>query len=49
VLIEERDRIMAKNLSSLSGTVVVVVGAGHLQGLKRHLVENYKSHHKEEE
>ncbi|MGC1121370.1 MAG: TraB/GumN family protein [Candidatus Methanofastidiosia archaeon] len=48
VLIEERDRIMAKNLSSLSGTVVVVVGAGHLQGINHRLIENYKSCQKEE-
>ncbi|MBU7013684.1 MAG: TraB/GumN family protein [Theionarchaea archaeon] len=47
VLIEERDRIMARNLSSLSGTVVVVVGAGHLKGIKHHLIDNYKSCQKE--
>ncbi|MBU6996151.1 MAG: TraB/GumN family protein [Theionarchaea archaeon] len=48
VLIQERDRIMARNLLSLSGTVVVVVGAGHLRGIKHNLIENYKSSQNEE-
>lgn len=39
VLIEERDRIMAQNILRLSGTIVVVTGAGHVKGIKRELME----------
>ena len=48
VLIEERDRIMAENILKLSGTVVVVVGAGHVKGIKKELTERYKNSEKEE-
>ena len=48
VLIEERDRIMAESILLLSGTIVVVVGAGHVKGIKQKLVEKYKSDGKEE-
>ncbi|MBU7043990.1 MAG: TraB/GumN family protein [Theionarchaea archaeon] len=48
VLLEERDRIMAHNILDLSGTIVVVVGAGHVKGIKTHLIESYKNNHMEE-
>lgn len=48
VLLEERDRIMAHNILDLSGTIVVVVGAGHVKGIKTHLIESYKNSHMEE-
>ena len=47
VLITERDVIMAQALSVLSGTVVAVVGAGHVKGLKHALIERYKNSKKE--
>lgn len=43
VLIEERDVIMAENILNLSGTIVVVVGAGHVKGIKKNLMERYKN------
>lgn len=43
VLIEERDIIMAENILNLSGTIVVVVGAGHVKGIKKNLMERYKN------
>ena len=49
VLIEERDHIMALNVEGLSGTVVVVTGAGHVKGIKRELIEKYKNSGKEED
>lgn len=41
VLIHERDRYIAKKIfdESKKGRVVAVVGAGHLQGIKKHLEE----------
>jgi len=48
VLIEERDRIMADNILRLSGTIVVVTGAGHVTGIRKYLMEKYKSDEKEE-
>ncbi|MBU7018504.1 MAG: TraB/GumN family protein [Theionarchaea archaeon] len=48
VLIEERDCIMAENISKLSGTIVVVVGAGHVKGIKKELIERYKNGEEEE-
>lgn len=47
VLITERDHIMAQALSALSGTVVAVVGAGHVKGIKQYLIERYKNSEKE--
>lgn len=47
VLVEERDRIMAQNILKLSGTIVVVVGAGHVKGIKENLIETYKKSEKE--
>lgn len=49
VLIEERDSIMAYNILQLSGTIVVVTGAGHVKGIKRNLIEKYKNSEKEED
>ncbi len=46
-LITERDHIMAQAISTLSGTVVAVVGAGHVKGIKQHLIEKYKNSEKE--
>jgi pheromone shutdown-related protein TraB len=46
-LITERDVIMAQALSALSGTVVAVVGAGHVKGIKQYLMERYKNSEKE--
>jgi len=42
VLIHERDTYIAKKIkeASTKGRIVAVVGAGHLQGIKRHLEEN---------
>ena len=42
VLIHERDTYIAKNIKEASkkGRIVAVVGAGHLQGIQRHLEEN---------
>lgn len=48
VLIKERDRIMADNVWNLSGTIVVVTGAGHVKGVRENLMERYKSSEKEE-
>ncbi|MBU7032942.1 MAG: TraB/GumN family protein [Theionarchaea archaeon] len=48
VLLEERDLIMAHNILDLSGTIVVVVGAGHVKGIKKHLIESYKNYQMEE-
>jgi pheromone shutdown-related protein TraB len=41
VLIHERDQYIAKNIadSTEKGTVLAVIGAGHLQGIKTHLKE----------
>jgi pheromone shutdown-related protein TraB len=47
VLISERDRIMADNISKLSGTIVAVVGAGHVKGIRENLIESYKSGNEE--
>jgi pheromone shutdown-related protein TraB len=47
VLIEERDSIMAHNILALSGTIVVVTGAGHMKGVTKHLIETYKNSQKE--
>jgi pheromone shutdown-related protein TraB len=49
VLIEERDHIMAENILQLSGTIVVVTGAGHVKGIKKILIERYKRDKKEED
>jgi pheromone shutdown-related protein TraB len=49
VLLEERDSIMAHNILTLSGTIVVVVGAGHVKGIKNNLIESYKNYRREEE
>jgi pheromone shutdown-related protein TraB len=49
VLIEERDAIMAEKILNLSGTIVVVVGAGHVKGIKKNLMERYKNSGKEKE
>ncbi len=49
VLIEERDHIMAENILQLSGTIVVVTGAGHVKGVKKILIERYKRDEKEED
>jgi pheromone shutdown-related protein TraB len=48
VLLEERDMIMARNICDLSGTIVVVVGAGHVKGIKKNLIESYKNYQMEE-
>jgi pheromone shutdown-related protein TraB len=48
VLIEERDRVMAQNILGLSGTIVVVTGAGHVKGIKNQLMEKYKNGEKED-
>jgi pheromone shutdown-related protein TraB len=42
VLIHERDTYIAKKIkeASTKGRIVAVVGAGHLQGIQRHLEEN---------
>ncbi len=49
VLIEERDTIMAQKIFSLSGTTVVVMGAGHVKGVKEKLIERYKKDRSEED
>jgi pheromone shutdown-related protein TraB len=48
VLIAERDRVMAQNILELSGTIVVVTGAGHVKGIKKELMEKYKNGEKED-
>jgi pheromone shutdown-related protein TraB len=47
VLVAERDEIMAKNLAAISKAepgknIVAVVGAGHEEGLKARLIEEFK-------
>lgn len=42
-VISERDTVMAQNILKLSGTIVVVTGMGHVQGIKQELLRQYQN------